>query len=345
MEDAMLVPLSQEDKAKPWREIDWDQALGVEAQAQKYIVGHLPDDLGTFGMIIGSDGSRKSWLALHAAIAVAGGKPVAGGLWPAPQPGRTVYFTSEDSANEMHRRVQRIARLPGNEWMLTEGGLRNLSVVPLNADDLGLTLVGQHLAAADLERGIEAERSDVDEIILQCVGARLIIIDPQADALNASENDDIAAKKLVEALRKISRHTGAGVLMVRHQSKNAMISGDTRNQTARGSSKVPAAARWCITIQPLGGDEAEKLGIPDRERWTVVHEAKSSYAMVDEDRALYHHPFLVDESGRETGGVPLAKDLTESAVKKSTKNGSGKKPKGNLDAIFGGEDNDDGGVW
>lgn len=63
---------------------------------QEYVVGHLPDEPGIFGMLIGPDGARKSWLALHIALAVAVGRPVAQApngkaLWPAPKSGKTLY--------------------------------------------------------------------------------------------------------------------------------------------------------------------------------------------------------------------------------------------------------------
>lgn len=98
------------------------EAVDTAPSPQKYIVGHLPDEPGAYGLVIGPDGSRKSWLALHIALSVACGKPVAQGidgscLWPAPTPGRVIYLSSEDSQNVLARRVWSLAQIPGMEWV------------------------------------------------------------------------------------------------------------------------------------------------------------------------------------------------------------------------------------
>ena len=285
-----------------WRRLNIATAIGSAPPPRRYIVGHLPEEPGTFGMLIGSDGSRKSWLALQIAVAVAGGRSVAGGLWPEADPGRVVYFSSEDSANELWRRLHAIGRLEGMEWVA--GLEKNLDVIPLSAGTKGLTL-----ACPSVGGNRFIEDPSVEGLIAFCADARLIIIDPLADAVEASENDDVAASVTVSALRRISRETGAGVLVVHHQTKTAMAGGDNGNQTARGSSKIPAAARWSVTLQPLADKEAAKRGIPDHERWTVVHEGKASYWAREPDAALYHWPEMVDDQGKTTDGVPLAREL------------------------------------
>jgi hypothetical protein len=303
---------------------DWKRLSRSGARAkppvQKYIVGHLPDDAGTFGLIIGSDGSRKSWLGVEIAVAVATGTQVAGGLWPAPERGRVVYFTVEDSATEMWRRLHLIGNLPGNDAVFEEDGM--LDVVPLNAGEDGIRLDDLRRF---LNREVDGPRLDsVEQVIEFCTGARLIIFDPLADMMGGSENDDIAAKILVDALREIGRKTGAGILVVHHQSKSAMMSGEKGNQTARGSSKVPAAARWSVTLQVLSETVAGEYGICDRERWTTVTESKSSYTMLDTSGScLYHWPVRDSENGEQIDGVPLMRELEEMRV--GRKNATGKK--------------------
>ena len=288
-----------------WHRIHIDTAIRTPPPPRTYIVGHLPEESGIYGMVIGPDGSRKSWLALHIAVAVAGGRPVAGSLWPARPAGRVVYLTSEDSAQELWRRLHAIGHLDGYEWV---GDLDDhLDIIPLSAGAQGLTLVCPD--GTNSRRFME--HPSVAALIAFCRGSRLVLIDPLADMVEASENDDQAASLTVRTLRRISRETGAGVLIVHHQNKSAMAGGDSGNQTARGSSKIPAGARWSVTLQPLSPGEAEEKGIADRERWTIVREGKASYAMRESDGALYHWPEILDPQGMVTGGVPLARTLPD----------------------------------
>ncbi|EQD41165.1 DNA helicase, partial [mine drainage metagenome] len=149
---------------------------------QSFIVGHLPDEPGSYGLIIGPDGVRKSWLALYIAIAVAGGQPVAEGptgynLWSAPSQGRVVYITSEDSAAVMHRRVWNIAQMLGYEFV--ESLDEYLDILPTYS---GLTLLSTE------KDGSIAQTSEFKELVEYARGSRLIIIDPLADVFDLDEN-------------------------------------------------------------------------------------------------------------------------------------------------------------
>ena len=173
-------------------------------------------------MLVGPDGARKSWLALLMAIAVASGRPVAGGLWPAPASGRVVFATAEDSQNELWRRVQTIYKTPGFEYVADLDD--RLDIIPLTSTKDGLTLVTQENRQA-------IGHDQVSGFIEHARGSRLIILDPLSDLLDADENDGRAAKLLVGTLRKISSKTGAAVLVVHHQNKAAMLGGETHNQS------------------------------------------------------------------------------------------------------------------
>ncbi len=290
-------------KALDWHRVNVSVAVKCEPPPRKFIVAHLPAEKGIYGLLIGPDGARKSWLAMHIAAAVAGGKPVAGGLWPAPASGRVVFVTAEDSANEIWRRIHALSRLHGNEWVADIDD--RMDIIPLPAGTDGLTLV----QADPTNPRRFVEHPNVGALIDYCRDTRLIIIDPLADMVDASENDDHAASCVVKTLRRISRETGAGVIVIHHQNKAAILGGDGNNQTARGSSKIPAGARWSVTMQPLTEREAQAREIMDRERWTVVSEGKASYTQRDATRALYHYPEVTNYRGQIEGGVPLAIDL------------------------------------
>ena len=294
----------EEDGFKP---LDIRMCVLTPPPSQEYIVGHLPDEPGIFGMLIGPDGARKSWLALHIGLAVAGGRPVAQApngkaLWPAPKAGKVLYLTLEDSAHVLWRRIWSIGQVPGYAWI--GDAANNLRVLPIPSCDL---------VAVD-SGGIPNPTLNVNRLIREGKGSCLIIIDPLAEVLDASENDDRAAKCLVQTLRRISRETGAAVLGVHHQNKIGMMNGEKHAQSSRGSSKIPAGSRWTIILQP--GED------PD---WTCITEGKASYARRDTEKWL--HVLRIDDgTGREFASVPAASDPSEEKPVVVTRGGRLKYP-------------------
>ena len=288
-----------------WCRIDIRTALENRAPKQKYIVGGLPEEKGIYGMLIGPDGARKSWVAAQICVGVATGTEIAGGLWEAPAKGRVVFFTAEDSADSIWRRLEALQRnVPDAVLEIWKEDLQhNLDIIPLASGESGLTLITQD------SNGQPARHPHLPKLIQLCQGARLVVLDPLADLLDAEENDGKAARLLVQVLRGISRETGAGVLIVHHQNKAAMGSGDKGNQSARGSSKIPAGCRWSVTLQPISEKEAARLEMTDAHLWTKIHEGKSQYRppknMDEDDMALYHYPTVADRDGRLHGGTPL----------------------------------------
>jgi hypothetical protein len=291
-------------KGRDWQKLDIRRAATETPPPREFIFASMPARKGMYAMMIGPDGSRKSWLALQVAVGIATGTQIAGGLWPAPKKGKVVYFTSEDGADELWQRVHAISRGQPPEFIddLDE----NLIIVPLSEGHDGLTLVCQ------TKDGSYGQHESVSTLIDISRGARLIMIDPLADALDAPESDDQAAKMLVQTLRSVSRETRAGVLVVHHQNKAAMGGGERHNQTSRGHSKIPSGCRWSVTIQPVSDQEAKQREMMDAPYWTKIYEGKASYAaraIGSSDIGLYHYPETADEHGKTVGGVPLVRLL------------------------------------
>ncbi len=292
--------------------VDIARASTVKPPAQEFVVGHLPDEPGNYGLIIGPDGVRKSWLALHIALAVAGGQPVAGApdgscLWSAPARGRVVYITSEDSPEVIWRRVWNIRQMPGYSWVqdLSE----SLDIMPVFSN---LTLL------TTTQDGSIIHTKEYTELVEYAKGSRLIILDPLADLFDLDENGNREGRAIVQALRQLSLLTGAGVLGVHHQNKAAMLAGEKNHQSGRGSSKFGAGCRWAVVLQPisqvLGADGAEKIGIPERELtdWTNIHESKASYAIEAAGDHWFKKMAIVEDSGHITlASAPLAASLPE----------------------------------
>lgn len=280
------------------------QAVATSPTPQKFIVGHLPDEPGAYGLIIGPDGSRKSWLALHIALSVAHGKPVAQGvdgscLWPAPTPGRVIYLSSEDSQNVLSRRIWSLAQLPEMKWI--EAAEESLDLIP--------TYSGLAILSMDGD-GKPVPTPEYKDLVEYGAGARLIVLDPLSDLFDISESDDRAARGAVQILRDLSLRTGAGVLGIHHQNKVGMMNGEKHHQSGRGSSRFGAGCRWAVVLQPMSEDEGDKHSIGVLRDWTGVYERKASYCEEATDDKWFRR-YIIDDGMGSFTSAPAAAILPE----------------------------------
>ena len=294
--------------------LDLREAATVRPPPEDFVFADFPFDVGLYGMLIGPDGARKSWVALHIAIGVAAGLPIAGGLWPAPQhSGRVVYYAGEDPRRQLRNRYWAIAHQQGYENISDLDD--RLDVVPVLDMPEGIALLNQ------TRDGIE-RTSWVEKIIEHSRGARLVILDPLADLMGGvEENSSQVGMEEKQTLRLISREVGCPILIAHHQSKFAMQNGAADNQSARGSSVVPAGARWSMICQPIrtveelltvtGEGKFGTIDIAERERrrWTRVVNPKNSYGETDNNKFIYHYQNSTDTNGDEIPGAPLVRDI------------------------------------
>ena len=285
------------------------QATSTQPPPQKYVVGHLPDEPGAYGLIIGPDGSRKSWLALHIALAVSCGKPVAQGvdgscLWSAPEPGRVVYLSSEDSRNVLHRRTWSLAQLPGYGWV--ESAEENL--------DLFATYSGLTLLTMDPD-GKSVPTPEYADLVEYATGSRLIILDPLSDLFDIAESDDRAARGAVQILRDLSLKTGAGVLGIHHQNKIGMMNGERHHQSGRGSSRFGAGCRWAVVLQPMPPEEAANHRIEKYKDWTGIYEGKASYCEEATGDLWFRRQVIDDGEGKILASGPASALIPEENYK------------------------------
>lgn len=305
----MILPPKTSTPAPSWAKnrVNIAKAATEAPSPQKYIVGHLPDEPGVYGLILGSDGSRKSWLALHIAIAVAGGTPVAQSpngdrLWDVPEPGRVVYITSEDSQSVLSRRLYQLAQQHQNSGLeLLE---ERLDLIPTSS--------GLSLLTTDPD-GSLSPTPEFGELVTYCTGARLIILDPLADMFDAAESDDRAARAEVQLLRELSQKTGAGVIGVHHLNKEGMLKGSANHQSSRGSSRIGAGCRWALVLRPLDmamkPEEIEMKGLVMGE-WSQVLEAKASYAEKRYENSYLRSIPMTGENGISRYSAPVAAVLS-----------------------------------
>lgn len=174
----------------------------------------LPDmiPLGSVSMLGGAGGVGKSLLAMQLATSCATGRPFLGCEVTRC---RVLGFHCEDDVDELHRRQEAI----NHEYKIEFAALGDLRWASRVADEnvfmtFGFDGLGQSTAL------YEALRAAVVEFE---VG--LVIIDGLADVFAGNENDRGQARQFVSLLARLSRDTGATVVLLAHPSLTGMSSG------------------------------------------------------------------------------------------------------------------------
>ncbi len=247
---------------------------------------------GTVGTLFAPGATSKSFWAIQAAIAVAGGGDTVG-IEPGGR-GRVVYLAAEDPASVLQHRLHAIgARLSPEGREAADTWVDLLSVV-----GVGLNV---------------GEKEQRSELIEYCTGARLVIIDTISRAHTLDENSNGEMAQLLMYLEAIARQTGAAILFLHHISKLASRAGDSGDQfAARGAGALTDNARMGAALSKMTSDEAELLidrdlgtvvpvGPDDRARYVRMSVPKNNYCAPIEDR-WYR---------RDAGGVLTPVDLTD----------------------------------
>jgi RecA-family ATPase len=188
---------------------------------------HVPDLLPatTVTLLSGDGGTGKSFLALQLAAATVLGKRWLG---RDPRQGGVLYLSSEDDANELHRRLHDTCLFYG-------AGLEDLSA-------LVLWSLAEHDAALALAmRGGGSIQTTPrwDELWALADQHRpaLIVLDSLADVFGGDENVRTQARQFIGLLRALAIHTGAAVLVLAHPSLSGLTSGaGTSGSTAWSNS-------------------------------------------------------------------------------------------------------------
>jgi RecA-family ATPase len=147
----------------------------------------------TVSLLYGDDGAvGKSLLALQLGVGRALAREWIGTL---PEPGRTIYFSAEDDADEMHRRLDDIRRFYGATWAQIGEGLRLRDSV------------GADAVLCSWQQGL-VKPSEVMLHLIQHIDAfqpEIIIIDTLADTYPGDENDRAQARQFIGMLKQVAR--------------------------------------------------------------------------------------------------------------------------------------------
>jgi hypothetical protein len=169
--------------------------------------------------------------------------------------GTSVMVTSEDDANEVHRRI---AALDAKAERMGSAG-RKMLVVPLPS-------VGGARAfwREDKKRGL-VETDDfmrICEELMTITDLRLVTFDPLASFAHLPLNEDPAAGQFVcTSLSRLASETGASVLVAHHMRKTQKPIenlGDARD-AIRGSSALVDGVRLAYAMWPADEARAKRV--------------------------------------------------------------------------------------
>lgn len=217
--------------------------------------------LGKVGLLFGPGGIGKSLVALDLCLQVAvrerlteaeaRRRLILGCQVPLEAAGASIFLTLEDDAAEVHRRVA----------ALDPHNLRRDApcfVIPA----LDLPEFDPALVAAEGRRAVLTAfaTEGLDRLlhnVAQGAGrpARLVVLDPAGDFLNADENDATFVKTLMRLLRAVAARHGCTIILLGHVAKGL----DADNPTMRGSSAWIANSRFAYSLTSPAVAEGEKL--------------------------------------------------------------------------------------
>lgn len=237
---------------------DWtvDRFVGEVPSVEYLVDGVIP--LGIPGMVsaMGDTGKSYALLELHRRVAfgsstfagpVFGGRVVADGV--------SVMITSEDDANEVHRRI---AALDDKGQRFGEKGKRMI-VVPLPSAGGARAFWREDrkhgLVETDDFKRICDQLSKIDDL-------RLITFDPLASFAHLALNEDPAAGQFVcTSLSRLATETGATTLVAHHMRKTQKPIenlGDARD-AIRGSTALVDGLRLAYAMWPADEARAKRV--------------------------------------------------------------------------------------
>jgi len=260
---------------------------------------------GTVGSIISPGGVGKSFIALEAAIAVATGCDITGGIFSSENQltRKVLYLPAEDMSTIIQGRLHWLGK-----HLNSDAHKAACSSITIHS------LVGKipyiHTSSRDeLDRkSAKAWASKLKELAEE---HDLVIIDTLRRFHGCDENDGAAMTRLIQVLEEIAFETGTTFIFLHHTNKASLtINGDSQG-AARGSGVLTDNGRWQLNLVVMSKKEANKKKVKecDRRNYIRIVQSKVNYSSSQEDIWLQ----------RSEHGVLIPAKLK----KKSTPNGQG----------------------
>jgi hypothetical protein len=187
-------------------------------------------DLGALSLLSGASKSRKSWVATELAIAAASGGDFQG--FSCEKRRKVLYVDLELRSHFLAKRMHSVCRA------------KNVEPSSLNGFLMTLPWRHQHIDHSTGEIISEVTR------IAREWGAEYIIIDPLYILMDGDESDPEVVQAVYKECAKLTRDTGAGVLMLHHFTKGSS-EGKSQIDLASGSGILARMPEAVLTISKV----------------------------------------------------------------------------------------------
>ncbi len=207
--------------------------------------------------LLAGGGDGKTAVRIAQALALATGRPITGEH--VFQRCRVLIVSLEDDADELRRRVL-AARLHHGISQDQLKGWLFLATPDAAAGKLMITD----------EKG-QPTRSKLADTIEECIARRAIdiaILDPFVKSHAVEENNNVAMDAVVGLLADVAAKHDIGVDTPHHTRKGASNPGNA--DAGRGASSMKDAARLVYTLARMTTEEAQALGITEKERRYLI---------------------------------------------------------------------------
>ncbi|WP_336489723.1 AAA family ATPase [Methylobacterium nigriterrae] len=214
----------------------------------------------------GDGGTGKSLLALQLACSTARG---CSWIEYKPRKGRVIFLSAEDDIDELHRRLDDVAR--GYRCELSD--LSDLVIVPLAGEDAVLAAPKGHgsnmLETTPLWRTIEAKVAELKPT--------LVVLDTLADLFGGEENARVQARQFISLLRGLALKQETTVVLLAHPSQSGMASGSGSSGSTSWNNSVRSRLYFERVLMP---DERGKPTFEPDPDLRLLSTKKSNYGRV-----------------------------------------------------------------
>lgn len=207
--------------------------------------------------LVADGGMGKTALRTAQALALATGQPITGEH--VFQRCRVLIVSLEDDRDELRRRV-RAARLHHG---ISQDDVRDW--LYLATPDAA---AGKIMVANDMGQPIRSALADTLEACIARRKIDLVMLDPFVKAHGIEENNNTGMDHVIRLLADMAQKYNIAVDIPHHTRKGASNPGNA--DSGRGAGAVKDGARLVYTLSRMTTDEAQTLGIPEKDRRYLI---------------------------------------------------------------------------
>jgi hypothetical protein len=236
---------------------EWTPIVDRDLAPRPWLYGNICIQ-GEITIMQSPGGMGKSTLMLAMAVSVAIGEDLLGNRKIYGGPQAALYWSGEDSCDEIARRVFAICKHYRIDQERLQGKLFFASALD---DEHAMVIAcqdGNDVVVAEPVVGLLHD-------ILSERQIRLLIIDPMVAFHECEENANGPMNQVARAWKHIARTAECAIAAVTHTRKLGF--GENTADSNRGASSMRDACRVQLTLNAMTEDEASKAGVPKEQRW------------------------------------------------------------------------------